>query len=110
MSNFSATSLKKHLGLKIKHFRKLKGLSQAQLAELVKLEIKSLSRIEAGHNYPLCENLTAISKVLGVEPWQLYYDDTDKNIEKMRKYIIQTVENNNSLIPSIYQYIKTLDL
>jgi len=106
MENSKSAKLKKNLGLKIKQYRKKLGLSQAELAELVKLEIKSLSRIEAGHNYPMCENLTAIAEALNIEPWQLYYDDSDQNLEKMKKQIINSLENDKNLITSVYQYIQ----
>ena len=74
----SANSLKKTIGEKIKIYRKKKGLSQDKLAELVNIEMKSLSRIESGHNYPQCENLIAICSTLEIEPWQLYFSENNK--------------------------------
>ena len=106
MNNYKATELKKNLGSKIKQYRKKLGLSQAELAEIVKLEIKSLSRIEAGHNYPMCENLAAIAEALHVEPWQLYYDDKKQNFETMKRKIIKSIETNKDLVLPVYQYIQ----
>ncbi|MBQ8476077.1 helix-turn-helix transcriptional regulator [bacterium] len=106
MSNYEASQLKKNIGKRIKHFRKQQKLSQIELAESVNIEMKSLSRIESGHNYPQCENLVAIARALKVAPWQFYFFDEGKNIEAMRNEIIEAIKNNNEIIPSMYQYLK----
>lgn len=49
------------------------GLSQVELADMINIEMKSLSRIEAGYNYQQCENLVAIAKALNISTWQLYF-------------------------------------
>ncbi len=98
--------LKKNIGEKIKFFRKKRGLSQDKLAEIVNIEMKSLSRIEAGHNYPQCENLVAIAKALGVLPWQLYFSDESKNIDDMKQELNEAINLNSNFIPELYQYLK----
>lgn len=108
MKQNEAVKLKKALGEKIKFFRKKRGLSQAQLAEIVNIEMKSLSRIESGHNYPQCENLVAIAAALDVAPWQLYFCECSKDLDKMKDDIIFTLENEQSKIPALYQCIALL--
>ncbi len=108
ISKLEAVKLKKNIGERIKFFRKKRGLSQQELAELVDIEMKSLSRIESGHNYPQCENLVAIAKVLNVLPWQLYFYDEPHDLEKMKNDIIFTVNKNESTIPKIYQYVQSI--
>ncbi len=103
-----AVKLKKNIGEKIKLYRKKKGLSQDKLAELVNIEMKSLSRIESGHNYPQCENLIAISSALGISPWQLYFSDETKDINIMKEEIDNALNSNDKLIPALYQYLKIL--
>lgn len=100
--------LKIHIGQKIKFFRKKLSLSQEQLAEMVNMETKSLSRIESGHNYPMYENLILISSALGVEPWQLYYRENSKDINIMKKEIMTTLETDTSKILPVYQYLLML--
>ena len=100
--------LKIRLGQKIKFFRKKCSLSQEQLAEMVNMETKSLSRIESGHNYPMYENLVLISGALGIEPWQLYFSDDAKDIDKMRSEIISVLEKDEDKIPAVYQYLSML--
>ena len=104
MKKLDAETLKKNIGEKIKFFRKQKGLSQEALAEKINLEMKSLSRIESGHNYPQCENLIAISNALEISPWQLYFTKND-DFEKMKKEIINSL-NDERIISALYQYLK----
>lgn len=108
LSKQEANKLKKNIGAKIKFFRKKAGLSQQELSELVNIEMKSLSRIESGHNYPQCENLVAIATVLNVAPWQLYFNETEFTNEKMKKEILNTIEKEEN-IKKVYQYIKYID-
>jgi transcriptional regulator with XRE-family HTH domain len=58
---------KKLLGARIKELRKLKGLTQDKLSELVSIESKHLSRIEVGGSYPSLDTLEKIAKALKVE-------------------------------------------
>ncbi|MBQ7449901.1 helix-turn-helix transcriptional regulator [bacterium] len=104
MKKLNSDILKKNIGEKIKFFRKKKGLSQEELAEKINLEMKSLSRIESGHNYPQCENLIAISNALEIAPWQLYFMKND-DLEKMKREISENLHNENILI-SLYQCLK----
>lgn len=101
-----AIKLKKNIGEKIKFFRKKRGLSQDKLAEIVNIEMKSLSRIESGHNYPQCENLVAIALALGVSPWQLYFFDETKEIDEMKDELVESIKNKDEIIPAMYQYLK----
>ena len=106
MKQLTSSQLKKNIGEKIKFYRKKLKISQFELAEKVNMEMKSLSRIESGYNYPQCENLVAIAQVLEVSPWQLYFIDEYKSPEEMKKEIISTLENNENSIPVLYQYLK----
>lgn len=108
LSKLEAAKLKRNIGEKIKFYRKKRGLSQEKLAEFVDMEMKSLSRIESGHNYPQCENLVAIAAVLNVAPWQLYFNDNELSNEKMKKEILNAV-NKDENIKKIYQYIKYIN-
>ena len=100
--------LKIRLGQKIKYFRKKLSLSQEQLAEMVNMETKSLSRIESGHNYPMYENLVLISSALGVEPWQLYFTEDSKDIDMMQEEIELVLQKDKDKIPALYQYLLML--
>ena len=107
MQETQVAKLKKNLGERIKYFRKKQGLSQTQLAEMVNIEMKSLSRIESGHNYPQCDNLVAIAQALKVAPWQLYFDEGEKDLESMKQEVINALEDKEKIFP-LYQYLAYL--
>ncbi len=58
---------KKLLGTRIKELRKVRKLSQEQLAEKINVDPKHLSRIEVGRSFPSMCLLEAIAKALHME-------------------------------------------
>lgn len=58
---------KELLGGRIKELRKLRRLSQEQLAEKVNIDPKHLSRIEVGRGFPSLDTLENLAKALNVE-------------------------------------------
>ena len=48
------------------------NLSQADLAEKVKISITSLSDIERGNNFPQAKTLCNLAQALDVEVWSLF--------------------------------------
>ena len=51
-------------GIRLQEIRKAKGLTQAQLADMTALDVKTISRIECGARFPLKENIEKFVKVL----------------------------------------------
>lgn len=58
---------RKLLGARIKELRKLRGLSQERLAEMINIDPKHLSRIEVGRSFPSMDTLSEIAKALKTE-------------------------------------------
>ena len=56
--------MKRNIGLRIKHLRTVRGLTQATLAEAVGISTEAISNIERGVNFPSFENLAKIAEVL----------------------------------------------
>ena len=59
------------LGENVRKIRELKGFSQQNLADEIKVDQKTISRIEKGELSPKFETLVAISKALAVSLSQL---------------------------------------
>ena len=59
-------SLKKALGKNIQKYRKINKITQEKLAELVGVEINSISSIETGKYFPSPDNIVNIAKALKV--------------------------------------------
>lgn len=104
-------NLKSKLGLRIKYLRKSQNITQEKLAELINMDITSLSKIETGRNYPQPDTLEKISNALGVEVFNLftfaenlsakdYLDGINKNL--------QILKDNEEKMKLLYKI--TLDL
>jgi transcriptional regulator with XRE-family HTH domain len=59
---------KKFLGARIQEIRKHYNLKQSQLAEIVCIDSKHMSKIECGRCYPSFELLDKIARALNVTP------------------------------------------
>lgn len=60
-------TIKKKIGNNLKKIRLKKGLKQSELAELVGVEDKTISRIEVGGNYPSMDLLVRLAEALNCE-------------------------------------------
>lgn len=60
-------STRRLLGARIKELRKIRGLSQEKLSEMINIDPKHLSRIEVGRSFPSMDTLSEIAKSLHME-------------------------------------------
>lgn len=60
-----------HEGEKIRYFRKLKGISQEQLAEYCGIHVATIRKYEIGHRNPKMEQLKKIAKGLDISVIEL---------------------------------------
>ena len=77
------------LGEKIKQLRKNKGISQEELASMLKINRNYLSRIETGKSEPTSSILKNIAEIFSVDLNSLLdiTDEDNKNADKL-KYIV----------------------
>ena len=99
--------IKKALGKKIKQIRKSKNLTQERLAELIGLEVPSLSNIETGKFAPSVDTLQKLSDVLDVDPWDFYYF-SEVSEEKMVSEINFAIKNDARLLKIVYSFLKSV--
>ena len=78
----------KIFGKRLQQIRKMRGLTQAMFAELVGLEVSTISRIEKGSQYPKPENVNKFVEVLNVELKEFF---TFTFVEKSREELIQSI-------------------
>lgn len=89
---------KKILGQIIRKYRKMKNYTQFQLAELVGLNEKQISRIEAGQNYP-----TYITFAKLIEALEIKLEDiTSQDKENPKQNIENILKNSSELEYSMY--------
>ena len=97
--------LKKQIGKKIQSIRKSRGITQEGLAEMIGIEIPSLSNIETGKYSPSIETLQKLATALNVKVWEFYYFE-EISIDEMRKEIINAINNNEKITETIYKFLK----
>lgn len=99
---------KKALGKRIQTFRKAGKFTQEQLAELIGIEVPSLSNIETGKYAPSIDTLQKLSEVLGVRPWEFYYFD-ELSDDEMKQEIIKAFDDNQKLLKIVYNFCKSIE-
>lgn len=102
------SDIKKQLGKKIKQIRKSKNLTQEELAEMIEIEVPSLSNIETGKFAPSIETLQKLSNALNVGMWEFYYFNTLTD-EQMFKEINAKIKNNPELLKTVYNFLKAVE-
>lgn len=96
----------KILGDNIKRLRKLQGLKQDELAELLGIEIKSLSLIETGKGFVSAKTLDKLVSVLKIQPADLFLSSDSENAETLYNSILHNLE----LIKQDSSKLQTVDI
>lgn len=78
---------KKLVGKRIKVLRNRSGLTQEQLAELIEMDARHLSRLELGHHFPTLDTLDKIAKELNVPLAQFFEFPDQHSLEAKREYL-----------------------
>lgn len=72
-------------GKKLKEWRKLKHITQIELAKLVNVDDKHISCIENGKSFPSPKLITKLATALGIEPkdlFEFYYLQSPKDLRE----------------------------
>lgn len=96
----------KILGENIKRLRKARNLKQDELAELIGLEIKSLSLIETGKGFVSAKTLEKLASVLNVPASELFENQNNNNADLLYSGIIKNLD----LIKNNYSKLQTVDI
>jgi len=70
-----------NLGEKILHLRKLRGMSQEELAAQITVSRQAISKWELGESIPDTENVVQLSKLFGVSTDYLLNDDAESDAD-----------------------------
>ena len=101
--------IKKRFGARIKEIRECKGLNQEQLAELIGMESRHISRIETGKSFTTLENILKIANALNVDINSLFIfehkDDKENLITEINNYLKSAKEEEIELV---YKLIKAV--
>lgn len=96
----------KILGENIRRLRKSRGLNQDKLAELIGLEIKSLSLIETGKGFASAKTIDKLASVLNVPVSELFISEN----ESCSQIIYTSILSNLELIKNNMYKLQTIDI
>ena len=103
--------IKKLLGLKVKEYRQKQKLTQEKLSELVDVDQKHISRIEAGGSFPSSELIGRVATALKVEPkdlFEFYHLQSEKDLKKDINLMLEQLSKEN--LSLVYKFVRTLVL
>ena len=94
--------IKKKIGSNLRELRQSRGFKQHELAELVGVEDKTISRIEVGGNYPSISLLVKLSETLNCKLTDFVQTDENDSIKTSVK------ELNDTEIIAVKKFISIL--
>lgn len=99
---------KKYLGARIQEIRKLHGLKQNELAELVGIDSKHMSKIECGRCFPSFELLDKIAQSLNTPVASfLENEHLDERESLTKKLICDLQKMSDDKLRQIYRIVQT---
>ena len=102
-------NFKKLFGKRIKELRIKQGLTQEQLAEMIEVGERNLSKIECGNVFVKASTITKLIKALKVEPQELFEFSQYQEQKNKKQKLITAIQNNDvdvELLFKIYRSIK----
>jgi len=98
---------KKLFGIRLRALRKVKGITQEKLSELIGLDPQYYCKMENGNHFPSVKTLTKIIETLGVEENELF------NFSKKTNSIINSisaslVQFNNKELKIIKEFVDAM--
>ena len=100
---------KQKFAQKIRQIRKLRKLTQEQLAELVGVDFRYISLIENAKSFPSCDLIEKFSKVLNISYREMFDFEEELSRDDIEQNIInlfRTLDDKNTKI--LYNFAKTL--
>lgn len=101
--------IKKIFGEKIKRLRKTKNLTQEQLAEMINIAPKNLSKIEVGACFVSAETIENLIEALDTTVEELFVTNHIKLPEELLAGIhknLNLINNNQSKLELIYKIVE----
>ena len=98
-------------GLKVKEYRLKNGFRQCQLADLVNVDPKHISRIEAGGSFPSSELIGRLATALKIEPkdlFEFYHLQPEKDLKKDINIMLEKLSKEN--LSLVYKFVRTFVL
>lgn len=101
-------NIKRLLGKRLQEIRKIKKLTQEQVAEFVEIETSSISNIENGKYYPSAENLDKILKILDVAPSDIFTFESHAPKDELIQEMTNAMQEDEKLARLMYKFYSSV--
>lgn len=104
-------NLKKLFGQNVQKYRKYRNLTQEKLAELIGVDVTSISSIETGKYFPSADNLTKIVDALKIQIADLFEFDSLHSNDEIYSDIISLIsafKDDKKRLNAVRNFVKTL--
>ena len=105
-------NFKKIFGEKIKRLRKYRKLTQEQLAEMIDIDARNLSKIESGQCFVKAETIEKLLSALNISPEDLFTNEhikeSDLLIEDITK-ILNNMKQYPDKLEKIYRLLRIFE-
>lgn len=104
-------NLKKAFGQNVQKYRKYRKFTQEKLAELIGVDVTSISSIETGKYFPSADNLSKIVDVLQIQFGDLFEFESLSSNEILFEDIISLIssfKDDKKRLNAVRNFVKTL--
>ena len=100
--------IKKMFGKRVKELRIKHGLTQEQLAEMIEVGERNLSKIECGNVFVKASTIAKIINALHVNPNELFEFSQYKEKELLKQALINDIKNDNIDVELLYRIYRSI--
>lgn len=90
-------ALKMEIGERIKKLREARGLSQKEVASMIKMDQSQYSKLEKDKTDPSVSTLAKVAKALGTQLSELFADDMLRDVNSYDKSVMEKISLIDSL-------------
>lgn len=101
-------NFKKLFGKRIKELRIKQGLTQEQLAEMIEVGERNLSKIECGNVFVKASTITKLIQALKVEPQELFEFSQYQEQKNKKQELITAIQNNDVDVDLLYRIYRSI--
>ena len=102
------TEFKKFFGKRVKELRVKNGLTQEQLAEMIEVGERNLSKIECGNVFVKAKTITKLIEALKIDPKELFEFSQYQKHEILKKNLINEINNDNIDVEMLYKIYRSI--
>lgn len=90
-------ALNMEIGERIKKIREARGLSQKEIASIIKMDQSQYSKLEKDKTDPSVSTLAKVAKALGAQLSELFADDLLRDVNSYDKSVMEKISLIDSL-------------